>query len=40
MFNPQLDNEGRLKHLLSIEGLPKQILNQILDTADSFAGVA
>jgi aspartate carbamoyltransferase catalytic subunit len=40
MFNPQLDKEGRLKHLLSIEGLPKQILNQILDTADSFAGVA
>ncbi|HEU4709610.1 MAG TPA: aspartate carbamoyltransferase catalytic subunit [Methylophilaceae bacterium] len=40
MFNPQLDEDGKLKHLLSIEGLPKQILNQILDTADSFAGVA
>jgi len=40
MFNPQLDEDGKLKHLLSIEGLPKQILHQILDTADSFAGVA
>jgi aspartate carbamoyltransferase catalytic subunit len=40
MFNPQLDQDGKLKHLLSIEGLPKQILNQILDTADSFAPVA
>jgi aspartate carbamoyltransferase catalytic subunit len=40
MFNPQLDKDGKLKHLLSIEGLPKNILNHILDTADSFAGVA
>lgn len=40
MNNPQLDADGRLKHLLSIEGLPKKILNQILDTAESFVGVA
>lgn len=40
MKNPQLDADGRLKHLLSIEGLPKKILNQILDTAESFVGVA
>lgn len=40
MNNPQLDAEGRLRHLLSIEGLPKKILNQILDTAESFVGVA
>ena len=40
MNNPQLDSDGRLKHLLSIEGLPKKILNQILDTAESFVGVA
>ncbi len=40
MNNPQLDSDGRLRHLLSIEGLPKKILNQILDTAESFAGVA
>lgn len=40
MQNPQLNDDGELKHLLSIEGLPKRILNQILDTAESFAGVA
>ncbi len=40
MQNPQLTNDGKLKHLLSIEGLPKKILNQILDTAESFVGVA
>src|SRR5690606_14946540 len=40
MFNPQLDQDGKLKHLLSTEGLPKNILTQILDTADSFVGVA
>jgi aspartate carbamoyltransferase catalytic subunit len=37
--NPQLDKEGRLQHLLSIEGLPAAILTQILDTAASFVGV-
>ncbi|HWT28976.1 MAG TPA: aspartate carbamoyltransferase catalytic subunit [Methylophilaceae bacterium] len=40
MHNPQLTEDGKLKHLLSIEGLPKTILNQILDTAESFVGVA
>jgi aspartate carbamoyltransferase catalytic subunit len=40
MHNPQLDSEGNLKHLLSIEGLPKRILTQILDTAETFVGVA
>ena len=40
MNNPQLDTDGHLRHLLSIEGLPKRILNQILDTAESFVGVA
>lgn len=40
MNNPQLDTDGRLRHLLSIEGLPTKILNQILDTAESFVGVA
>ena len=39
MLNPQLDKDGKLKHLLSIEGLPQDILIQILDTAESFAGV-
>ena len=40
MNNPQLDKHGKLKHLLSIEGLPRAILNQILDTAESFTGVS
>lgn len=40
MNNPQVNSEGKLKHLLSIEGLPKAILTQILDTAESFAGVS
>lgn len=40
MLNPQLNDDSELKHLLSIEGLPKRILNQILDTAESFVGVA
>jgi aspartate carbamoyltransferase catalytic subunit len=37
--NPQLDKNGELHHLLSIEGLPAEILWQILDTARSFVGV-
>ncbi len=40
MHNPQLDSDGKLKHLLTIEGLPKKILTQILDTAETFVGVA
>jgi len=40
VLNPQLTKDGKLKHLLTIEGLPKSILNQILDTAESFVGVA
>lgn len=40
MYNPQITNDGKLKHLLSIEGLPKKVLLQILDTAESFVGVA
>ena len=38
-FNPQLDQQGRLKHFLSTEGLNRQILLTILDYAESFAGV-
>src|SRR5258708_27530849 len=37
--NPQLNANGELQHLLSIDGLPREILIQILDTAESFAGV-
>jgi aspartate carbamoyltransferase catalytic subunit len=37
--NPQLNTNGELHHLLSLEGLPAEVLRQILDTAVSFAGV-
>ncbi|KQW96419.1 aspartate carbamoyltransferase catalytic subunit [Massilia sp. Root418] len=40
MLNPQLNKHGELQHLLSIEGLPKSIVNHILDTASSFVGVS
>jgi len=39
MKNPQLDAQGRLQHLLTTEGLPKAVMEQILDTAASFVGV-
>lgn len=32
----QLTEQGQLRHFLSIEGLPKSLLTEILDTADSF----
>ena len=37
--NLQLDDKGRLRHFLSIEGLDQAILNEILDTAASFTSV-
>ncbi len=37
--NIQLDNNGRLKHFLTTEGLNKSLLLNILDHAESFAGV-
>ena len=37
--NPQLNASGELQHLLSTEGLPREILLKILDTAESFVGV-
>ena len=40
MRNPQLDRNGRLIHLLSIEGLPREVLAAILDTAEPFTVVA
>ncbi len=39
MKNPQLNANGELQHLLTIEGLPREILVRILDTAASFIGV-
>jgi aspartate carbamoyltransferase catalytic subunit len=37
--NPQLNKNGELHHLLSIDGLPADVLRQILDAAESFVGV-
>ncbi|MFG6461768.1 aspartate carbamoyltransferase catalytic subunit [Roseateles sp. DXS20W] len=37
--NPQLNKHGELIHLLSIEGLPRAVVEQILDTAGSFLSV-
>ena len=37
--NPQLNKNGELVHLLSIEGLPASILRQVLDTAENFVSV-
>ncbi len=39
MRNPQLNEKGELQHLLTIEGLPRDTLTHILDTATSFVGV-
>jgi len=39
LWNIQLDKNGKLKHFLTIEGLGTDVLTQILDTAESFAGV-
>ena len=36
----QLDERGRLRHLLTTEGLPRELLVEILDTAAQFAPVA
>jgi len=38
-FNPQLNSNGELQHLLTIEGLPREIVLNILDTAHSFLSV-
>ena len=37
--NPQLNKNGELHHLLSLDGLPADIMRQILDAAESFVGV-
>ncbi|MDR0378466.1 MAG: aspartate carbamoyltransferase catalytic subunit [Candidatus Accumulibacter sp.] len=40
MPNPQLNANGELNHLLSIDGLPREVLTRILDTASSFLEVS
>lgn len=37
--NPQLNKNGELIHLLSIEGLPRDVIHHILDTAGTFLSV-
>lgn len=39
MHNPQLDKNGELRHLLSIEGLPRAVIQHILDTAEPFVSL-
>ncbi|MFT3802248.1 MAG: aspartate carbamoyltransferase catalytic subunit [Burkholderiaceae bacterium] len=38
--HPQLNANGDLRHLLTIEGLPRDLIHRILDTAESFLGVS
>ena len=38
--NLQLNAQGQLQHFLSIEGLNRQLLTEILDTAESFADLS
>ena len=40
MRNPQLNKHGELQHLLTIDGLPRGIITQILDIAAPFTEVA
>lgn len=40
MENLQLTSDGRLKHFLTIDGLPRSLLTEILDLAESFAGMS
>ena len=40
MRNPQLNKHGELQHLLTLDGLPRAIITQILDTAAPFTEVA
>ncbi len=35
----QLNDQGQLCHFLSLDGLPRELLTEILDTADSFLEV-
>jgi aspartate carbamoyltransferase catalytic subunit len=37
--NLQLTPEGKLRHLLTLDGLPARILREVLDTASSFIAV-
>jgi aspartate carbamoyltransferase catalytic subunit len=38
--NPQLNRSGELTHLLTLEGLPADVITHILDTAEPFASIS
>jgi aspartate carbamoyltransferase catalytic subunit len=38
--NPQLNADGELTHLLTLEGLPADVITRILDTAVPFASIS
>ena len=38
--NPQLNDKGELTHLLTLEGLPGEVIGRILDTAVPFVSIA
>lgn len=40
MRDPQLNKNGKLQHLLTLEGLPAEIIRRILDTAEPFVSIA
>ena len=40
MRNPQLNRHGELQHLLTLDGLPREVIIRILDTAAPFTEVA
>ena len=40
MRNPQLNGDGELQHLLTLEGLPAPVIDRILDTALPFVSIA
>ncbi len=40
MRNPQLTEGGELTHLLTLEGLPAEVITRILDTAVPFASIS
>ncbi|HKW80941.1 MAG TPA: aspartate carbamoyltransferase catalytic subunit [Casimicrobiaceae bacterium] len=40
MRNPQLNSDGELQHLLTLEGLPAPVIDRILDTAQPFVSIA
>ncbi len=40
MRNPQLNRHGELTHLLTLDGLPRDIVTRILDTAETFIPLA